>query len=162
MECEICYENNDSNAVVCRYECRHWVCLQCHQEFLRSGHKQCPFCRRAISGVRFTQRLLIRSLNGYPDIVINDCGTEATVKELKQFIQEYDGLRADQITLVFGGRELNDATRLTQYRIKPNDILHLILPTRSWGYDNATRERMIKREKKRMAVFRTNASNVDK
>jgi hypothetical protein len=59
-----------------------------------------------------------------------------TVYEMKQKIEETEGVVPDQQRLMFGGREIEDGRTLSEYKIKSNDTLGLIYRMRRGGDEN--------------------------
>ena len=52
------------------------------------------------------------------------------VLEVKQALQEKEGIRVDQIRLIYSGKQLNDANTLGSYDVKAGSIIHMVLQLR--------------------------------
>jgi ubiquitin C len=65
-----------------------------------------------------------------------DVDPTMTVYEMKQKIEETEGVVPDQQRLMFGGREIEDGRTLSEYKIKSNDTLGLIYRMRRGGDEN--------------------------
>lgn len=50
-----------------------------------------------------------------------------TVIQVKQALQEKEGINIDQIRLIFGGRQLNDDSRLSEYNLVAGAVIHMVL-----------------------------------
>ena len=55
---------------------------------------------------------------------------ENTVQQVKQALQEKEGISVEQIRLIFGGRQLNDTSALSEYNLKPGSVIHMVLQLR--------------------------------
>jgi hypothetical protein len=49
---------------------------------------------------------------------------------LKQQLQEKEGISIDQIRLIFGGKQLNDNKKFSEYGISAGDTFHMVLALR--------------------------------
>jgi len=55
---------------------------------------------------------------------------ENTVLQVKQALQEKEGISIEQIRLIYGGRQLNDESRLCEYNLKAGAVIHMVLQLR--------------------------------
>ena len=53
-----------------------------------------------------------------------------TVLQVKQALQEKEGISIEQIRLIYGGRQLNDESRLNEYNLKAGAVIHMVLQLR--------------------------------
>ena len=56
--------------------------------------------------------------------------SENTVLQVKQTLQEKEGIAVDQIRLIHNGKQLNDESRLEEYNLKAGDVIHMVLQLR--------------------------------
>jgi ubiquitin-like protein Nedd8 len=56
-----------------------------------------------------------------------------TVLQVKQSLQEKEGINIDQIRLISGGKQMADESRLADYNLKAGEIIHMVLQLRG-GY----------------------------
>jgi hypothetical protein len=59
-----------------------------------------------------------------------------TIAELKSLIQKQDGMPADQQRLNFGGNRLENGRTLSDYNIREESTIHIVLPLREGGPGN--------------------------
>lgn len=75
----------------------------------------------------------IKSLNG---TIINVNVEETdTINQIKERIQEMEGIQPDQQRLVFNGSILKNESRINEFKITPGSILHMILALRGGNTD---------------------------
>jgi hypothetical protein len=56
-----------------------------------------------------------------------------TIERIKKYVQLIEGIPPDQQRLIYGGRQLDDGKRLSDYNIENKSILHLVLRLRGGG-----------------------------
>ena len=52
------------------------------------------------------------------------------IVQIKNLLQEKEGIERAQIRLIFGGKQLKDNNSLKYYNLKPGSILHMVLQLR--------------------------------
>jgi len=53
-----------------------------------------------------------------------------TIEKIKDLIESKEGIPTIQQRLIFSGRQLNDQKIISDYKVQPGSVLHLILALR--------------------------------
>lgn len=77
--------------------------------------------------------IYVRTLTGKTIKFVGSC-FDATVLNLKEWIQDHEGVPCDQQRLVFVGRQLEDGRTFADYNLQHNDRVHLVLRLRGGMY----------------------------
>lgn len=83
------------------------------------------------SGSANGMKLFVKTLTG--KMIELEVETSDTIKEVKEKIQEQDGIPPEQQRLIFGGKQLADAKTLSECSITAGSTLHLVLALRGGG-----------------------------
>jgi len=59
-----------------------------------------------------------------------DFNLDSTVLDVKHALQEKEGIQADQIRLIFSGKQLADDKRLEEYGVNAGAVIHMVLQLR--------------------------------
>jgi len=74
--------------------------------------------------------ITIKTLTGRKIHYTSD--NDSIVRNMKEFLQEKEGIELSQIRLIYGGKQLNDMGKVIN-ELKPGDVVHMVLALRGGG-----------------------------
>ena len=76
-------------------------------------------------------QLMIKTLTGRKQAF--NFEPDTTIQQIKQALEEKEGIQEDQIRLIFGGKQLADEQTIQDYKMEAGSTIHMVLQLRG-GY----------------------------
>ena len=77
-------------------------------------------------------QLMIKTLTGRKQAFNFD--PTNTIHQVKQALQEKEGIDIEQIRLIFGGKQLQDDLTISSYNMEAGNTIHMVLQLRGGAF----------------------------
>ena len=78
--------------------------------------------------IKSSMQLMIKTLTGRKQAFNFDA--ENTILQVKEALQEKEGIDLTQIRLIFGGKQLSDELTIGSYNMEAGNTIHMVLQLR--------------------------------